>query len=70
MNQSKLKQELSETDLSAALDKSVEAAVALHISETDLVHLLMQHCHPECSGDVVGLHAEPHKKMFDPLAGP
>jgi hypothetical protein len=48
----------------------VEAAVALHISETELVNLLIQHCHHEVEGDIGALHADPHKKLFDPLAGP
>jgi hypothetical protein len=70
VNPANLKQDLSETDLTAALDKSVEAAVALHISETELVNLLIQHCHHEAAGDIGALHDEPHRKLFDPLAGP
>jgi hypothetical protein len=56
-----------ETNLSAALDDVVEAAVALRVPEQELVAQLLDCLHKKTSSKVVPLY--PHK-MYDPQAGP
>lgn len=69
MNKLKLKRIDTNIDLSAALDRSVEAAVILGISETDLVAQLLQRLTLKTKTNVVPLR-QPPVKMFNPLAGP
>jgi len=70
MSKSNLKQEYTDNDLTAALDHSVEAAVALSISEHDLVAQLVHRLHDKAPIKPVPSHVEPQRKLFDPLAGP
>ncbi len=68
VNQLKLKREATETDLEAALDRSVEAAVNLRISETDLVDRLLQRLHSKSPHRVVPLHIDALRNMYNPEA--
>ncbi len=70
MKQSNSKHKFATTDLTAALDKSVEAASDLGLSQTDLVRLLLERCRPQTSGKVVRLKVDVHHHLFDPFAGP
>lgn len=63
------KPEHCKSNLSAALDKTVEAAVALEISEQYLVKELLTRLKKRISGAVVPLNPQP-QKMCDPSAGP
>ena len=72
MNQFNTKQNCSTIDLAVALDHTVEAANSLHLNETELITLLLEHLHPSDRNDqnVVHIQSGPQRKMFDPLAGP
>ena len=70
MNQLKSKRELLETDFTAALDRTVEAAFALRLSESDLVTLIHRRFLPQTSSNVYALSAKTPKNMYDSLAGP
>jgi ABC-type transporter Mla subunit MlaD len=62
----KLEQESTQTKLSAALDDTVEAAVALRMTERELVAQVLECLHQKSSkGEPPQAH-----KMFDPQAGP
>lgn len=70
MNKTKLKRKSTENDLAAALDKSVEAAVDLRISETELIAQLLERLHSKAICQVVPLWLEPQEKTYHPEAGP
>jgi hypothetical protein len=72
VNKLKLKRTDTSIDLSAALDRSVEAAVVLGVCETDLVALLLERFKSKTQNNQnnVVLLRQPPKKMFNPEAGP
>jgi len=70
MNKLESERTLTEIELSAALDQSVEAAVALRIPESELVARLLQRIQDKTPSNVVPLRSQPKTKLFDPLAGP
>ncbi len=57
--------------LNRAIDLSIEAATQLHLSDDELMALLIEHLHPvdSTSGNVVCSN-DPARQMFNPLAGP
>jgi hypothetical protein len=69
--QYKLKREYTYADLAAALDESAQAAVALRISQSDLVDRLLQRLRSiESPNNVVPFRTELQKPLYDPSAGP
>jgi hypothetical protein len=72
MNQNKLKRQyklsgdLDESDLAAALDESVRAAVALGVHEQELVEQMLVSLRSTISNNVVRMP----RKMYDSSAGP
>ncbi len=81
MNQLNTKQNCATIDLAVALDHTIEAANALHLNDTELITLLLEHLHPNALNNmdnlnelhdknVVQLKSGAPRKMFDPLAGP
>ena len=81
MNQLNTKQNCATIDLAVALDHTIEAANALHLNDTELITLLLEHLHPNAFNDtddldelnnqnVVQFKSSAPRKMFDPLAGP
>jgi hypothetical protein len=63
-----LELELS-TNLSAAIDDTVEAAFSLHISESDLIDILKERLHKKSNVIAASQFFSPNK-MFHPEAGP
>ena len=57
--------------LNRAIDLSIEAATQLHLSDDELMALLIEHLHPvdSTSGNVI-YSDDPARRMFNPLAGP
>lgn len=70
MNKLKINRQYTETDLAAAIDQSVEAAVALAISEMDLVGRLLERVHSKSTNKVITLPVDPVRKMCNTDAGP
>ncbi len=72
MNQLNNKHNCDTIDLAVAIDHTVEAAKALHLNDTELITILLEHLHPAGCDQykVVQLKSGPQRKMFDPLAGP
>lgn len=69
MNQLTSRRETMESELATAMDETVTTAVALGLSEAELVDRLLERFRPRISRNVVNLHGDPRKKLFDPLAG-
>lgn len=65
----KLERECTQSNLSAALDETVEAAVALRISEQELIAKMLERWQKRASSKVVSIYPQP-QKMFNPTAGP
>lgn len=63
MNTAKSKQQYAQKRFESALDQSITAALALKISETDIVNLLLDRLHSQTCD-------HPQRKMFNPDAGP
>jgi hypothetical protein len=74
MDTIKLKGKHSEIDLIAALDRSVEAAVALGISESELLSQLSHRMHDDMHNDMPGARSragvESPKVTYHADAGP
>ncbi len=62
------------SDLSLALEQSVQAASALHLTDAELITKLFEHLHhiDNISKQIVQVNstAQPVKKMFNSLGGP
>jgi len=58
-----------ESELSAALDHTVEAAVALKMSETELTSRLVEEVHSRLASRIP-LLPDLRRKIYDPSAGP
>jgi len=65
-------QKLSAIQLDTALDRSIVAANALHLTDTELVTKLLEHLQniDSISGKIVDINCQSGRKMFNPLAGP
>ncbi len=68
MNEVRIKRTSTQSDLAAALDKTVEAAVALGLSEYEVLCQLSQRMHSKTAPDE--LPRQRQKKMYNPEAGP
>ncbi len=62
------------TNLDSALDQSIQAATALHLTDAELITKLFEHLHhiDNISKQIVQVNstAQPVKKMFNSLGGP
>jgi hypothetical protein len=79
MNQNKLKRqsnvetEFAYDNLTAALDQTVQAAVALGVSEREVLERLSQSFSKNanaCQSNIVPIMVPPARKMYDSSAGP
>ena len=77
MNQNKLKRqsnletEFATANLTAALDEALQAAVALGMSESELIERVTKsYIKNGCHNNIVPIVVPPTRKMYDSSAGP
>jgi hypothetical protein len=70
LNSLNKKRKYTEADLAAALDRSLEAAVDLGMSDVALIALISKRLYAKSPSNVVQLPVVPQRRMYNSDAGP